>query len=243
MQSISSQHDSNKPNPNFINNSFDLTKHYNEIAIKYSNFIKDFELEDYINFKKTTGKNHCIKCHYQKNEPLEHQQAKSKLFDIVINASDYLVESELKAVKNKGCLQVFDKGERQYQFDILCIHVNNLQTVFDHCSGVLPVSFNFLKNIEHNIIFALEADGNHSYKKDQLRDKFFFHEYGIITARYEVSDLIDMYKKTRGRIGTPRHMKYYTKEVTEAYHNKLTIDDIIGDVRAYYKKNYKNRYV
>lgn len=232
---MQSQHESG-------NNNFDLNKHYNEIVIKYKTFIKDFNLQDYINFKRQTGTNHCIKCHYQIDEPLEHQQAKNKLFEIALTASDYMVESELKAVKNKGNLQVFDQGEKQYQFDVLCIHVNNLQVLFDHVSGIIPVSFDFLKGIEHNIIFALEADGKHSWKKDQLRDKFFFTEYGIITARYQVSDLVDMYKKTRGRIGTARHMKYFNKEVTEAYHDKLSIDDILGDVKAYYKKKYMKRY-
>lgn len=222
--------------------TFDLVKHYNEVAIKYRSFIKDFDLQDYIDFKVLTGKNHCKKCHYQIDEPLEHQQAKKKLFEIVLNDNSYLVDTELKAVKNKGELQVFDKGVRPYQFDVLCLHVRNIKILFDHVDNIAPVSFEFLKGIEHNIIFALEADGKHSWKKDQLRDKFFFEEYGIITARYAVSDLIDMYKKARGRIGTPRHMRNYTKEVTEAYHNRLSMDDILGDVRAYYKKRYLNRY-
>lgn len=221
---------------------FDLVKHYNEIAIKYRSFIKDFDLEDYIDFKKQTGHNHCTQCHYQVDEPVQHRQAKNKLFEIMLNNSDYSVESELRAVKNKGHLQVFDVGERYYQLDVLAIHVRNLQILFDHVDKITPVSYEFLKGIEHNVIFILEADGGHSWKKDQLRDNFFFEEYGLITTRYEVTDLVDTFRKARSKYASKAHMKYYNKEVTEAYHTNLVLDDILGDVKAYYKKRYGRRY-
>ena len=219
--------------------TFDFNKHYNELAIKYQKFLDDFSLNEFVNFKLETGQNNCQRCHFQIDEPIPHQQAKLKLFNIMVKSPDHLVETELVATKNNGHLQVFDKGEKNYQFDVLCIHVKNLKTLLNHVSKQNPVTIEFLKKIEHEMIFALEADGDHSWKRDALRDKFFFEEYGIITARYEVSDLVDMYRKARSKYPSSAHMRYYQKEVTQAYHNNLSMDDIIGDVKAKYYQRYK----
>lgn len=220
--------------------TFDFDKHYKLLATKYRQFLKDFELEGYVDLKFNYGVNNCTVCHYRPDEPMAHKQAKNKIFKLFLRHTGYLVETEVSAKKNKGELQVFDIGKRGYQLDVLAINVENLMVLFKHVDGSEKVSNEYLNFIEHDMMFAVELDGDiHSWKKDRIRDLFFLEEYNIVTVRYDVADLVDMYKRARGKYATKRHMKNYSKEVSEAYLNNITIDQIILDVKALYYKKYR----
>ena len=92
--------------------TFDYKKHYLDLYKKYSQFLKDFEIKEYIDFKNVTGLNNCQQCHYQISEPVKHRDAKTKIFKLFLNERYYLIETELKANKN---LYVPGKGNRNYQ--------------------------------------------------------------------------------------------------------------------------------
>lgn len=216
---------------------FDWNKHHLLIFQKYKRFIKDFDLEEFIEFKATTEKNPCKECHSLIGEPYMHYKAKKKVFDLFVDNSDYVVFTELHAKEKE--LQVFDVGLRAYQFDILVVNVKNLHNFFYNFENNYTESAeNFIKKIEHDIIFSIELDGDHSAKKDLLRDKFFFETYNIPTIRYQVRDLIEMYSKQRGKVGNRKHMRNFTKENGNALLKDLSLDDILMDCKALYYKRY-----
>lgn len=225
--------------------SFDFDKHYTEIYHKYKQFLKDFELEDYVDLKYNQGKNNCKICHFRANEPFQHKLAKEKIFKLFLKRHDYLVESEVSAAINKGELEVFDVGKRGYALDVLVINVKNLIFLFNYVEGNLPshkdVNLDYLRQMEYDIMFAVEVDGDiHSWKKDRLRDKFFMEQYNITTVRYDVSDLVRIYKKYKGKSSIRKRMNNFTKETSLPELYNITIEQILEDCKAYYYKKYRN---
>lgn len=225
--------------------SFDLLKHFLEISEKINRFIKDFDILPYIQFKEQTKRNPCLKCHYQKDEPFQHKLAKEKIFNLFVNEPDYLILTELHAKVKE--LQVFDKGLRAYQFDCLIVDIklfsqfNYLMTSIKMGKVLHIDQYYHLFRFGGSMIFAVELDGGHSKRKDNLRDAFFMEEYAIPTARYEVSDLVSFHKKYRGKYGAdPRHMQNYTKEVQDKpYLWDLNIKTIEEDAIALFHKKLK----
>lgn len=219
---------------------FSWDKHHLMIYHKYRRFLNEFGLEDYVDFKDSTGINHCKQCHSLIGEPPHHFKAKKKIFDLFVDHEDYLVCTELHA-KEKA-LQVFDVGLREYQFDILVINVKNLRDLFQYVEtdNFNRTEENHIKSIEHDIIKVIELDGNneHSWKKDMLRDKFFFEVYNIVTVRYQVRDLVPMYYKRKGKVNNKRHMNNFTKEASEATLENITLEDVTIDAMALYQKRY-----
>lgn len=218
---------------------FDWNKHHLLIYNKYKKFIKDFDIEEYLDFKATTEKNPCKECHSLIGEPYMHYKAKKKVFDILCNDSHYAIFTELHAKEKE--LQVFDVGLRAYQFDILVVNVHNLLVFFNYMQNESNYDItkeNCIKGIEHDIIFCVEIDGDHSAKKDVLRDKFFFETYNIPTIRYQVRDLIPLHTKQRGKVGNRKHMRNFTKENGNALLEDLSLDDILMDCKALYYKRY-----
>ena len=224
-----------------LNPSFDYDKHLLEVCQKYKQFVKDFELEDYIELMHNKGIQNCTECHYRPNEPKLHRHAKNKLFRMFLHNNHYLVETEVKAKKNKGELEVFNVGKRGYSLDVLVINVKNLIKLFNHVDKVKTLSNYKLISMEHDVMFALEVDGDiHSWKKDKLRDLFFLEEYNIVTVRYDVSDVIKFHKKYRGKRQLSRHIQNFTQDVEMMDFNELSVDRILLDAKALYYKKYKN---
>lgn len=232
-------------------------KHHLSLYQKYKKFINDFDIGEHIDFKNITEKNPCGECHSLLDEPYQHYRAKRKIFDLFANSPDYLVFTELHA-KDRA-LSVFDIGPREYQFDILVVNVRNLLAFFQYvdnngmgmggekgaeASGALTRQQEVIR-MEHDIIFAIELDGNnkHSWKKDTLRDRFFLETYGVVTQRYTVVDLVPMHHRRKGGRGgtgsSRRHMANFDRTlVFEPTLANIGVNDVIMDVMSTYNKRY-----
>lgn len=219
--------------------TFEPEKHYVVIYQKLRKFLKDFDIEEYINFKNITKQNNCLECHIQISEPVTHEQAKKKLFNIFVNEPNYLVESELRANKN---LFVPGKGIRNYQFDVFVVNIPHFIKFMNHLHDFInndtKLDIQLLKQLETCLIFAVEADGGgHSDDKDAVRDRFFFINYNIVTVRYKVHELVPLpetekMKKTR--------LKYniYVRYENQPIFANITSHDIIAECENIYKSKY-----
>lgn len=216
---------------------------------KYNQFIHDFEVDKRINFfdLRYIYEN---ELRTRQHEPEAHEKAKEKIFDLFNHwdlISDYLILTEVENKYNEG-LKVFDKGQRDYALDCLVInkraysairnlvvnhiHILNQEITLKEQKQIL----NTVWLIKHEAMFAVEVDGRHSDKKDEVRDQFFFENYNIPTVRYEVSELESFYKKYKGkRVANKKHMLNFSKSAPEKpYLDDITIPQIVGDVKANY---------
>ena len=210
--------------------------------------LRDFRIEDKVDILGGDYKEDFeFKIVTLKDEPQPHKESKEIIYDKFAGKKDYLVLTEIDS-KYKDGVPVFDKGTRKYRFDVLVINwtlykkLYNLIHLYRMSNYTNPNSL-AIKELEevlkakYRIIFCVELDGNHSDKKDALRDKFFLDTYGVATARYEVSEMTNsFYKKYRGKVVNRKHMNNFTKTPEPiAYLQSLAMEDIEGDIRANYK--------
>lgn len=219
--------------------TFDFRKHYLNILSKIIRFKKDFDIQGHIEYVNQYKKNPCNTCHYQIDEPLDHKRAKNKIFKLFVNTPNYLIETEFKPLKE---LEVIGLGKRRYQFDILVVNVPHLFKFINHISDVeldnSKMNINMLKNIETDLIFAVELDGSsHSFKKDRIRDHFFFSTYNIITVRYDVGTLIRQQRTVKEMKARAKYSLYKEYEEVPLF-NEITIDDIVKECRNIYCSKY-----
>lgn len=219
--------------------TFDFEKHYIGIYYKLSRFLKDFNIQRYIDFKYVTKLNNCLECHIQISEPITHEQAKKKLFKLFVNERSYLVLSELRANKN---LFVPGKGIRNYQFDIFVVNASNFikfrGIIKDHIENNTSLDFEELKELEQDLYFAVEADGGgHSDEKDAVRDHFFFSKYNIVTNRYKVNQLV--YVEETNKMKKTRLKYNIYKQFTDLplFHN-ITTEQIVSETKNIYRSKY-----
>ncbi len=229
--------------------TFDHLKHYQSIYNKLLKFKKDFDINDYINLKLETGLNNCLKCHSQIDEPLKHYQAKNKIFKLFLNDRYYLIETELRANKE---LYVPGKGNRNYQFDTLVINVSSFTVFMNYMQEFLNIRFNLndsekndlkldikmLKDLEQDLIFAIELDGkSHSDKKDYIRDQFFFSTYNIVTVRYKVNQLVNVQETKKERNARLKY-NYYREYTEQPIFYNITTEQIVDECRNVYRTKY-----
>ena len=216
---------------------------------KYNQFIYDFEVDKRINFFDLYYMFENV-LRTRQHEPESHEKAKEKIFNLFNKwdkISDYLILTEVENRYNEG-LKVFDKGKLDYALDCLIInkkiysgmrdlivnhvHISNEEAVLKEQKELL----NTIWLMKHEAMLAVELDGKHSDKKDEVRDQFFFETYSIPTVRYEVSELNTFYKKYKGKyVANKKHMLNYSKSGPDTpYLEGITIGQIIGDARANY---------
>lgn len=230
----------------------DLQKltYLNSVWDKYNQFIYDFEIAKRINLFNMRY-NFENELTTRQHEPETHEKAKEKIFNLFNKwdtISDYLILTEVENRYNEG-LKVFDKGQRDYALDCLVInkraysiignlvvnhaHVYNEKLMLQEQREIL----NTVWLIKHEAMFAIEFDGKHSDRKDEVRDQFFFENYSIPTVRYKVSELNNtFYKKYKGKyVANKKHILNYSKSApNEPYLNDITIEQIVGDAKAQY---------
>ena len=221
--------------------TFDFEKHYIRIYNKVNRFLKDFNIEKYINFKHVTKLNNCLECHIQISEPISHEQAKRKLFKLFVNEPSYLVESELRSNKD---LFVPGKGIRNYQFDIFVINVPNFinfrSIIQDHIENGTNLILDELKELEQNLYFAVEADGGgHSEEKDAVRDRFFFSNYNIVTVRFPVYMLVPMEETKKMKRIRSKYNIYRPYPDQPFFHN-ITTEQIVDKARNIYQSKFSH---
>lgn len=234
----------NKPVPDYmkiLRISYDLLNAFQLL-------LRDFRIEDKVDILGGDYKQgYEGKITFLNDEPLPHRESKTKIFDKYSDKKDYLVLTEIDS-KYKDGVPVFDKGTRKYRFDILVInwslytklygliHYYKILEFEDKTSQASKDLVEVLKG-KYRIIYCVELDGDHSDKKDILRDKFFLDIYGVATARYEVSEMTSsFYKKYRGKVVNKKHINNFTRTPDPiAYLDDLVIEDIEGDIRANYK--------
>lgn len=225
----------------------DLQKitYIHEIWDKYNRFIDDFDLSKRVNIYADflVFDN---ECKTRKDEPEPHKKAKEKIFNLFKNDCRFVILTEVENRYKEG-LKVFDKGQRDYSLDCFVIDkksYHNMQDIIINHAHVqnqelvLPEQKELLNEVwltKHKSFFAIELDGDHSDKKDHVRDEFFFETYCIPTVRYEVSELVSFYKKYRGKTANRKHILNYEKSAPDKpYLEDITIGDIIGDVKSQY---------
>lgn len=192
-----------------------------------------------------------MKITFLKDEPEPHKESKEIIYNKFAGKREYLVITEINS-KYKDGVPVFDKGTRQYRFDVLVINWMLYKKLYDIIHfyttnqfkdphSVASQDLETVLKAKYRIIYCVELDGKHSDKKDALRDKFFLDTYGVATARYEVSEMTNsFYKKYRGKVVNKKHMNNFTKTPDPiAYLQNLTMEDIEGDIRANYKHKSK----
>ena len=225
--------------------TFDFEKHYVGIYNKLRKFLRDFDIEEYIHFKNVTKQNNCLQCHIQISEPITHEQAKKKLFNLFVNEPNYLVESELRANKQ---LYVPGKGIRPYQFDVFVINVPNFIKFMNIMVNYLNIDndetreldFQLLKELEQELYFAVEADGgSHSDDKDAVRDRFFFTNYNIVTVRYEVNDLVHVEETKKMKKTRLKYNIYKAAQDPPIFEN-ITSEDIVKEAKNIYRSKYSH---